>query len=161
MTNNTTSVVRDFLMTIRHAMRRTEMNTALYDLMLEHGREYKAQSLPERYHMGSPGNCFADAWRLMTDNPDLTYVEGWASAGILPVEHAWCVDKTGRVIDPTWAAVRDDDIEDRAYWGIPFRRRWVLDTTLEREYFGVFHPGPPDFRPRIIGAAVEDWLDDD
>ena len=50
--------------------------------------------------IGIPKQCYMNAFKLMeTDN--LTYVEGYCHTGILPIEHTWCVDSKGNVIDPT------------------------------------------------------------
>jgi hypothetical protein len=53
----------------------------------------------------STGACFAIATAL-SGRADLPYVEGFAGTARLPVgvEHAWCLDDTGTVLEPTWPA---------------------------------------------------------
>jgi len=72
---------------------------------------------------------------LATENPDYTYVEGYAF-GIIPIVHAWVVDSNGTVVDNTW---REDlvESEDRAYLGIPLKLSYVNKVIVRREKFGV------------------------
>lgn len=151
--------VRSYLEQVRDLMAAAKgASTALYDLMLEHGRYYAPAPLPADVEEGTPGDCFRDASTLSLNRPDLIYVEGWATSGILPVEHAWCVTESGFVIDPTWAAIGDDDWERREYFGIPIKYHWHRQMILARTYFGVFHPGPPDWIPPVLGEPPENWV---
>lgn len=79
---------------------------------MEHSRLLAAQ-YPCR-----PRECFANALMVAMSEPDLRYVEGFATS-IIPVEHAWVVDKHGAVYDPTWV---------------------MLDTPWTPDYFGVDVP---------------------
>lgn len=67
--------------------------------------------------------CYYNAARLALRRNDWTYVEGTAthaSFGYMAIEHAWIVDATGRVIDPTW---KYDPA--RLYVGVPFLESWL------------------------------------
>jgi hypothetical protein len=78
--------------------------------VIEHGREYRYTPgpLPGGVERGYAKECFGNcAIHVITQDTDLTYVEGFASWSMMPVAHAWLVDKDGNVIDPTWV---DDDV---------------------------------------------------
>ena len=57
-------------------------------------------------------------------NESLTYVEGTVYCYGVGIDHAWCVDWDGVVIDPTLEADKDGKLWDRitATLGVPFRR---------------------------------------
>lgn len=81
------------------------------DLLLRHGRPYDPHPFPARLTRGTPCHCFDNAFTLARRSRGrLRYAEGYA-AGLIPVEHAWCLDDCGRVVDPTW----DDGV---AYFGV-------------------------------------------
>lgn len=85
-------------------------------LLLEHGREWTERRFTG--WRGTPKACFANAQYLARTRKGLRYVEGFATR-MIPVEHAWCIDAEGRVIDPTWDAGEAD------YFGIAFDREAV------------------------------------
>jgi hypothetical protein len=64
------------------------------------GRAYrrKVGAVP----MGAEHECWTNAWELATSRRDLEYAEGVAlfADGTIHT-HAWCVDRKGRVYDPT------------------------------------------------------------
>jgi hypothetical protein len=82
------------------------------------------------------GECFGNAGRLAVKHAELTYCEGIASDpwfGYL--EHAWCVDLDGRVIDQTWLY---DPL--RKYFGIPFKAEWLYRALARnRCWFSTLH----------------------
>jgi hypothetical protein len=61
--------------------------------------------------------CFNNAKWYAGKYPSLLYVEGWAAQSTVgPMEHAWCVDPDGCVVDLTWR-----DVDERAeYYGVVF-----------------------------------------
>lgn len=71
--------------------------------LIAHGVWYQPQELPADVRRMPIKRCFDNAFRLAERRPDLCYVEGYAFS-LLPVEHGWCVDEAGHVIDPTWAS---------------------------------------------------------
>lgn len=126
--------------------------------MLEYGREWKAD-LSSLHGDMRQGACFSNATLKMSDNQSLTYVEGYAVHCGLPLEHAWCVDENGKVIDPTWKptyvngnAVPEGAIE---YFGIPFKRKYVLGTIITRGYYGVLD-NPQENFPLYRGLVDTD-----
>lgn len=91
----------------------------LYKFILDHGYYYKSISLPKDVPMGTPKQCYHNAAILSLARDDLTYVEGVAR-GILPVSHAWCINESNEVVDPTWSYDPTDE-----YFGIAFNREYL------------------------------------
>ena len=92
-----------------------------YALVLELGRSFTPQRRPKGIKRGRQKQCYENAYALLAQHPTLTYCEGFVLAeGVrIPVEHAWCIDEEGNVVDNT---LRDPSI---AYFGIPFDREWA------------------------------------
>jgi hypothetical protein len=117
----------------RTAGHRRLRHTSPYALVLEAGEWHHPAPLPAScgHWRGQPKDCFASAARLADARPDLRYVEGYADPGIdgfvYPFEHAWCVDASGAVVDPTWIPV------GHAYLGVPLTPRF----RRERQQHGV------------------------
>lgn len=86
--------------------------------LFEHGKDCGPQHAPpEDIELPSrePKMCYVNAYLLADRHPErFSYVEGYAIA-IIPVQHAWCMDRQGHVIDPTphWGKGKD-------YFGIEF-----------------------------------------
>lgn len=98
--------------------------TPVYEFLLEHGKEYSGVDWTEFRGSGwrrmTRQRCFENAFKA-ADRYGLTYCEGFASTGIFPLHHAWCVDGENRVVDFTWRAdeLRADPTEWQ-YFGISF-----------------------------------------
>jgi hypothetical protein len=105
------------------------------EYILRNGREYGP--VKGKCRKMAAQQCFMNATKMAADDPELTYVEGWATSEIgVPVEHAWCVDKDGKIYDPTWTGkTRPVGVE---YFGVPFRREQVARVTLMTRVFGIF-----------------------
>ena len=97
----------------------------VYEFLLAHGKEYSG--LPWKTFRGSgwrrmkPQHCFENAF-VAADRHGLTYCEGYATTGIFPVHHAWCLDDDNRVVDFTW---REEKIgrehpSEWQYFGVAF-----------------------------------------
>jgi hypothetical protein len=103
-------------------------------LILSLGRQWTAQERPADVHLGPQRQCFQNAGLLALERDDLTYVEGYAyPAGLFPVNHAWCVDAQGRVIDNT---LRQPEATD--YYGVPISRSTQQTRVQESGYWGLF-----------------------
>lgn len=94
-----------------------------YALVLELGRSFAPQPKPQGIKWGRMKRCYENAFQLMTEHPTMTYCEGFVFLEklALPIEHAWCIDEAGGVVDNT---VRASTV---AYFGIAFDRTWVTD----------------------------------
>lgn len=106
------------------------------DYLVKHGKEWKAAPLPKGVPAGTPQECYANATRLMLDNPEYDYVEGMAYLGGLPEEigylHGWVVDKAGNVIDNTWKHP-----EKNRYFGVKYDRKAYTRHLFKTKVFGV------------------------
>lgn len=123
-------VTKEYLTAIDQMMRDHSKNpsiTTLHGFILRHGRDFQItkKSFPK---LGKMKQCFMNAYKLADRDHTLTYVEGFAN-GIIPVHHAWCVDRHDNVVDPTWRDGQD-------YFGVPFQLRAVVEGILRREAYG-------------------------
>jgi hypothetical protein len=127
------SNVRSYLEQMTMAIKGLRKNDLKYSCMeefiLKNGLLF-AESV--KVKKGRMKECFRNAYLLADSNDKMIYVEGYAvsNACILPLYHAWCVDSTGKVYDPTWK----DGLE---YYGVPFDLNFVRRTILDRKYYGV------------------------
>ena len=104
------------------------------DLVLKQGKFFTPEKRPENIELGSKKECFANASRLALERSDLTYVEGYAMINDrlpLPIAHAWCVDKKGRVIDNTW------EKPGVSYFGVPFKTSYLAKKLSETGVYGI------------------------
>lgn len=94
------------------------------DMLLREGKEF--QTGPNTFlGYGLTKQCYRNALELAILKPDLyTYVEGYA-INLLPVLHAWCIDKDGVVVEPTpnWE-------KGYSYFGIPFQTSYAKKMIL-------------------------------
>lgn len=96
--------------------------------------------LPAEYERGEIKLCFMNAARLAWEDADLTYCEGYATTGLLPVHHAWCIDLDGLVVDPTWQYDHDGYARDPTTWayiGVSFPADTLNRALVETETWGV------------------------
>jgi len=96
--------------------------SGMADLLLRHGRAWPRIN-EEAWPRGEMKQCFANAQRLATIHPELTYVEGYALS-IIPVHHGWCVDPDGAVVDVTWKT------RGAEYFGVPIRTRYLRKLSI-------------------------------
>ena len=87
------------------------------EVLLDRGVEWTERA-PSPWK-GPAKFCFWNAQRLAGRRKGLRYCEGYAT-GVIPVEHAWCIDAAGRVIDPTWSEDYQPD-----YFGLPLDLKLV------------------------------------
>lgn len=107
------------------------------DFVLQHGEFFEASPLPKPYpyrRYRSAKACFRNANKLAFAHDELTYVEGYAESepGFTPL-HAWCVNRDGRVIDPTWRNAAEKGV---CYLGVRFPFEVVNRLTVKTEVFG-------------------------
>jgi hypothetical protein len=129
-----------------------------FAFMLAHGRKYEVGPMSFAGPRGEPKACFSNAGTLALENPDLTYVEGQILVCGVPIDHAWCIDKEGIVVDPT---VCDPDHVGE-YFGVPFRTDYLLKAVLRNKMWGVLdfihsHKTAPKLFELGLDAGQE-WL---
>ena len=85
-------------------------------LVLKLGRSFTPQRRPKGIRRGRKKRCYENAFEVMVEHETLTYCEGFVlTEGLrIPVEHAWCIDEEGNVVDNTLPD------PGTAYFGIPF-----------------------------------------
>lgn len=73
--------------------------------------------------------CYANSLQALSTqfhgNDPVNYAEGYAvpkGGWCVPVQHAWLVDESGQVLDPTW-----EDSADCIYFGVTFKTGFVFD----------------------------------
>ncbi|WP_346619606.1 hypothetical protein [Blastococcus montanus] len=112
------------------------------EAVLTYGRLFDRALIPDGRRLGPQKQCYRNALTAAfrsvgRDNP-LTYCEGFAmpfALGIV-VEHAWLVDRDGRVIDPTW-----DDADSCGYVGVPLTLEHMAASQRRKNFYG--HLGVP------------------
>ncbi len=117
----------------------------LMDFVLQHGREWKPGI--ECWAKGKMA-CYIHAGKAALRNRDYTYVEGYAIS-IIPVEHAWLVDKDGIVIETTWPEMGLD------YYGIPFRTDWIRQQIKKNGHYSMINQWEHDWP--TIKTPKEKW----
>lgn len=117
----------------------------LEDFVLQNGIDFGAR-MPHRFKMGRAGYCYANASRLSA-RAGLIYCEGYA-LGIIPVMHAWCVDRDGNVIDNTWRT-------GVSYYGIAIKRTYVAKALLRQKTYGIIDQYT--LRWPILRENPSDW----
>jgi hypothetical protein len=100
------------------------------------------------------GDCFENALHAAMDDSDLTYCEGYAYSGLMPMHHAWVVDEDGEVHDPTWGT-NERDHEASGYVGVAFDLSFACGVIHRREMYGMLDHGGVDLsEPLDIGVAT-------
>ncbi len=115
------------------------------EFVLEHGQPFTLIEPPKGLRRGRMGECFSNTWEYVGAKKGTTYVEGIGAMDGLTFVHAWAVDRSGRVIDPTWKY--HPKIE---YFGIPFEWRFVNRSMSDSQQFGLLYA----FESRILKG---DW----
>jgi hypothetical protein len=125
--------------------------------MLDNGRDCPIG--PETFAgpHGEKGQCYKNSSLLAFNDHRLTYVEGTVVVfGGVPIDHAWCVNAAGVVIDPTLT----DNASD--YYGVPFHTDYVRKACLKNGYYGLLDIfSAHKTLPKLIELGLEEgqqWL---
>ena len=146
--------------------RELEMRKAVWgsnivlDFMLEHGREYAFSAKSYEGPRGEPKQCYANATHLALRNRSLTYVEGKVFIFGIGIDHAWCVDADGNVVDPTLAIDGGTEFGklDRinGYFGVPLKADYVRKATLWNRVYGLLDLwAAPVTAPKLYELGLE------
>lgn len=102
--------------------------SCLEDFVLKEGKEFKYSPRPDSIPKKKDNYCFQNSFEVARKH-NLSYVEGFANAGIVML-HAWCVDKSGVVVDPTWNKGSD-------YFGVVIPAYLMYALVLNRGKYGI------------------------
>lgn len=118
-----------------------------HDLLAEHATpRTEPIATDDILGIGEVRHCYHNCLEAIHAFDDYTYYEGLATTSLtalILVRHAWLVDnKTGRVVDPTWVHLLDDDLHPRdataTYLGIPFASQFIFKRAAQTGYPCVF-----------------------
>lgn len=99
-------------------------------ILCEHGRAMTPKIVNDLSGTREMGQCYRNSALLMM-NDEFTYCEGYAlKPGLIPLEHAWLLDRDGLVIDPTWP-------EECEYFGVPMKDEFVLEMATSIQHYGI------------------------
>ena len=118
--------LRDELVSFVKQLGEVEKAFGFSSALLKYGRHFSPRSpSPNWLRIGDQRNCFSNATTAAVERSDVFYAEGYVVEPELPipVQHAWLLDASGAVVDPTYP-----NTTDHAYFGIAFRRDFVVDT---------------------------------
>lgn len=141
-------------------LQETDLN--LYDdSFFERARAFERVAQDQPSNPFDDGLCYQHARELTLDSDgDLYYADGlggifegeqnfgepWGKCGVYAcVPHAWCVNKRGEVVDPSW-----DATDNRFYFGIPIPIADVKAHQADRE-----SSSPTSTRPVLSLAYME------
>jgi hypothetical protein len=127
-----------------------------YDFLLAHGVGY----LPGPNTFAGPRweqhNCFGNALHLAID-AGYDYVEGKVFIHGVALDHAWCIDGDGNVIDPT-----AEGKGINGYYGVPLHLCYVKKAVRTNGIYGVldfFYAGKTAPKLYELGLeAGQRWL---
>jgi hypothetical protein len=129
---------------VERASRREGWRYGSYErFVLENGRSWplptSGKARPKGLRKMPNRQCYENALHVCLehefDDVAWQYVEGYAQS-LMPVQHAWCIDSEGRVVDPTWPDLGAE------YYGIAISLTDVRKVVLKTRYYGVL---PNDF----------------
>lgn len=105
----------------------------LHLFVRRHGKVMPGSVLPSNILPGKKKQCFMNALNLAVEE-GFTYCEGFGVTPGCPIliHHAWCVDKSGRVVDNTWS-----DPEHSEYFGVSLEIDGVIETVGNKKTYGV------------------------
>jgi len=138
----------------------------MIEFMLQHGRDYRIGPDTFAGPRGEPKRCYMNASQLAFEaelyGRDLTYVEGKVLTCGITIDHAWCIDADGTVIDPTLEEDRTDFAAVVGYYGVPFKTPYLRKATLANGHYGLLDiMSAPKTLPQLIELGLEagqQWL---
>jgi hypothetical protein len=132
MTTNQAKAHVDLLVTLFGAQ--GHQGSLTHQLIQQYGTTGWAKKPCPEDLQGNMGQCYYNAMVMAVNHPERwTYCEGYAVLETLgvPMEHAWCLDSNGNVVDPTWEGAAD-------YFGVRINSIDLMRIANKTEYHGVF-----------------------
>lgn len=125
-------------------------------LCMTHGVLRASSPLPMGLKRGISKQCIKNAGTLALTHPEkFTYCEGWAQMPAhrgLTTYHAWCLDRGGNVVDPTWVHKKGHE-----YLGIPIKTSALRQQILATQHWGLFIHGT--YLPKEFSANPEAFIE--
>lgn len=100
--------------------------------LLKHGRYFDGERV--KGPRGKAHQCYANAGKIALNGVGYTYVEGYVEVSGVPLNHAFLLDREGRVCDPT---IRPGGKTPLRYFGVPFTEDFLRETVTAKEEWGV------------------------
>ena len=119
---------QQFIQIIANASPPHRYNIGQY--LLDCGRSWRVGEGSFKCKRGQMGECFRNAALMALGDPDLEYVEGYAFGTVVPVHHAWVVNRKDEVLDPTWPDGSD-------YFGVIISPTMLRKMMAETRMYGV------------------------
>jgi len=116
------------------------------EFLLEFGQSYP---IGEKTFVGkrmTPKQCYKNVVMMQMAFPKWKYCEGYAMH-LIPFHHAWLVDESGFVRDPTMT-------EASAYFGVCFDRKYVVQQIRRQKCYGVLDGM---MNKELYFGNVKDW----
>lgn len=155
MTEETLNGVKqwlEMLATCQGSNIRPPMTTTPAALLRDYGQAFPTGPRSQKCEQGEAKKCYMNAGRMALENPEYTYCEGYVVFCGVYIEHAWCVDQGGVVVEPT---IRGDV---DGYYGIPFTTSYLARVSAHTGVWGVISrtnpslfesPDPEDFKAEV------------
>src|SRR6185369_9939105 len=104
--NKSEEELLDYLLKMRElrlTMRRPQefKYVGFEDFLIQHGTFFEPSDLPASIRPMMISQCFENCFRVASRTKAFHYCEGYA-VGLLPIHHAFLIDRDGRCYDPTW-----------------------------------------------------------
>jgi hypothetical protein len=132
------------------------------DFMLQYGRDYQIGPATFAGPRGEVHGCYKNATHLAIADEALIYVEGKVLTCGITIDHAWCVDADGLVIDPTLEDDRSGFTAVVGYFGVPFRTDYLRKAAITNGIYGVLdYLSAPATLPKLVELGLEagqQWL---